>query len=74
MDATDLQQLRILRLPEVLFLTGLSQASLYRYCKANRFPVQVRLGPNRVGWRASEVREWLETRRRAAVSAGAEDE
>ena len=52
---------RILRLPELLRLTGLSSATLYRWIADRRFPAPVKLGPNSVGWRASAVQAWIES-------------
>ncbi|MCQ2040306.1 AlpA family phage regulatory protein [Pseudomonas kunmingensis] len=40
-------------------MTTLSHATLWREIKAGRFPRQVRLSPGRVGWRASDLRQWL---------------
>lgn len=48
-----------LREEQVLEVTTLSHATLWREIKAGRFPRQVRLSPGRVGWRASELRAWL---------------
>lgn len=65
----DLKQLRIVRRPEVEKVTGLSRATLYRLIAAGEFPAPVRLTAGyAVGWRASEVREWLESRE--TVGAG----
>lgn len=50
---------RYLREEQVLEVTTLSHATLWREVKAGRFPKQVRLSPGRVGWRASEVNRWL---------------
>ncbi len=55
---------RIIRKAELLEITGLSSASLYRRMKEGDLPLPVRLGPNSVGWRASEVQEWLDSRER----------
>ncbi len=44
--------------------TGLSSATIYRYMALDLFPAQRKLGPNRVGWLASEVRAWSESRPR----------
>jgi prophage regulatory protein len=52
---------RIIRLPELLRITGLSTASVYRQMAETRFPRPVRLGKNAVGWRASAVLSWLES-------------
>ena len=51
---------RILRICEVIHLTTLSRATLYR--KAGRsFPAPIRLtaGGGRIGWREDSVRLWL---------------
>ena len=48
----------------VVLKTGLSPASIYRYAARNLFPVQRRIGPNRVAWLASEVVAWVESRPR----------
>jgi predicted DNA-binding transcriptional regulator AlpA len=42
--------------------TGLSSATIYRYMAVNLFPARRKLGPNRVGWLASEVKTWGENR------------
>lgn len=42
--------------------TGLSSATIYRYMARDLFPARRKLGPNRVGWLASEVRAWSESR------------
>ena len=42
--------------------TGLARSTIYAYVKQGHFPRQRRLGPGRVGWRASEVRAWIAAR------------
>ncbi len=42
--------------------TGLARSTIYAYVKRGLFPRQRRLGPGRVGWRASEVRTWINSR------------
>jgi len=42
--------------------TGLARSTIYAYVKQGLFPRQRRLGPGRVGWRASEVRNWIASR------------
>lgn len=49
---------RYLKEVEVLSVTSLSHATLWREVKAKRFPAQVRISPGRVGWRASEIALW----------------
>ena len=56
---------RILRLPEVVEITGLSRATIWRRVKVGEFPKPVRLGGLRsrsIGWYESAIREWLENR------------
>jgi prophage regulatory protein len=51
---------RIIRLPELVQLTGLSAASIYRLIAKGRFPRAVSLGPQAKGWKASAVALWFE--------------
>ena len=53
---------RILRLREVIALTGLSASSIRREEQAGRFPKRVRLGPGTVGWAAEAVSDWIRSR------------
>ena len=50
---------RVLRLPEVLKMTGISRASVYKRLKEGTFPQPIRLGPRTVGWRLSDLDLWL---------------
>lgn len=52
---------RILRLPEVMQITGLSKATIYRKLKAKQFPVQVRPSDSAVGWRDNDIQAWVES-------------
>jgi len=65
---------RVIPIAELSRLTSLSTATIYRWIKGGQFPSPLQLGPNRVGWLSSEVQEWLKSRRRAASTAGAEEE
>ena len=53
---------QFLRIREVLRLMGLSRATLYVMVNENQFPVPVRLRARTVAWRASQVKEWMDTR------------
>jgi len=53
---------RILRKPEVLHITGLSDPTIWRLERDGKFPRRVQLGGNSVGWFLSELNEWLETK------------
>jgi prophage regulatory protein len=52
---------KILRLPSVLELTGLSRSSIYQQIAQGTFPKQVSLGARAVGWRESDIQNWLES-------------
>lgn len=55
---------RVLSIREVISLTSLSRATLYRM-SGRTFPAPVRLTPtgSRVAWVEAEVRDWLSSRR-----------
>ena len=54
--------MKILRLPHVIALTGLSRSTLYLYMQKQQFPNQVKLGPRAIGWVEDEVVEWMRAR------------
>ena len=64
------QENRILRLREVMRLTGLSKTTIYRRYRDGTFPRPLKLGPQSIGWRRGEILEWLESRPRAGAAAG----
>lgn len=41
-------------------LLGISKSTLYRLIKGRSFPAPLRLSPNRVAWRSSDVDAWLD--------------
>ncbi len=50
----------ILRLHDVLQISGASRSSIYKWKNEGKFPQPVKLGPRAVGWRRSEVQQWLD--------------
>jgi prophage regulatory protein len=50
----------ILRMPDVMKLTGLSRSSIYLMISNGSFPRQVSLGARAVGWRESDIHDWLD--------------
>ena len=60
---TTLEDLAILRLPDVKRLTGLGRSSIYQMMKDGIFPRSVALGYRAVGWTACDIRAWLQARR-----------
>ena len=61
---------RIIRLPEVMRLTGCSRSHVYQDLN---FPKPVKIGPRASGWMLREVVEWLNRRvaQRDAANDGA---
>ncbi len=49
---------------EVMMLTGLSGATIWRRMKAGDFPLSVQLTPNKIGWFLDEIETWMESRPR----------
>jgi prophage regulatory protein len=52
----------ILRLPQVKLRTGLSRSSIYNAMKRAEFPASVSLGARAIGWRASDIDAWIDSR------------
>lgn len=50
---------RLLRIDEVLHVTGLSKNTIYRRMREGTFPRQIRIGPNSVAWRQSDIERWI---------------
>jgi prophage regulatory protein len=49
---------RFLPKAEVLRITGLSDTTLWRMCRARKFPAPIQISTNRIAWLSSEVAEW----------------
>lgn len=52
----------ILRLSDVLKVTGLKRSSLYSAIQRDEFPKQISLGARSVGWISTEVDAWMDQR------------
>ena len=50
-------RVKMLKLKEVVELTGLSRAMIYRYEGRGKFPARRQMGPNSVRWNSEEVVE-----------------
>lgn len=53
---------RYVRAAEITRKTGLSLSTIYRLEQNGGFPRRRVLGPNSVGWLASEINDWLTSR------------
>lgn len=57
--------IRLIRLPEVIHLTGLKRSSIYSFIERGIFPAQISLsGPagRAVGWDESAIEQWISDR------------
>ena len=54
--------LRLMRLPEVKAVTGLSRSTIYKTVSEGTFPRPVRINQRAVGWWEHEVQAWLAER------------
>jgi predicted DNA-binding transcriptional regulator AlpA len=65
----------ILRLPELIAYTGLSRSAIYDRMDENSprydasFPKQIRLGGTAVGWKQSDVDQWIENCKNSPIEA-----
>ena len=53
---------RFLSRAEVLDVVGVTYPALWQWMREGKFPLARELGERRVGWLASEVRKWMESR------------
>lgn len=54
--------MKVIRIAQVIAVTGLSKATIYRYMDKGVFPRPIKLGEHSVGWIEEEVIAWIESR------------
>ena len=59
---------RIIRINEVMAMTGLSRSGIYAAIKEGTFPAQLKLSVRSSGWLESEVIAWRDKRPRGSQS------
>ena len=52
--------IKILRLPSIIELTGLSRSTIYQRISKDEFPAPISLGGRAVGWVEEDVLLWLQ--------------
>lgn len=57
---------RILRLPDVLELTGLGRSLVYALMREGDFPKSIKLSARAVGWPEVEILGWIEQKKNEA--------
>ncbi len=53
---------RIIRLPEVIKMVGLSQTTIWRLQQENTFPKSVKISSRACGWSLNEINQWINAR------------
>lgn len=51
---------RVLRLAQVVEITGLKRPTIYKLIASGHFPRQVKLGSTAAGWISTEIEAWLD--------------
>lgn len=51
--------MKVVRLQQVMEMTGLGRSTIYKYMSESWFPKPISLGGRSVGWLESEVSEWI---------------
>ncbi|ELX4206463.1 AlpA family transcriptional regulator [Vibrio vulnificus] len=51
--------MRLIRLKEVMHVTGLARATIYKYMNEGNFPKSVSLGGRATAWEISEIEDWI---------------
>ncbi len=53
---------RLLRISEVMAITGLGRDAIYRLSKKAAFPLPRKIGSRASAWRSDEISRWVESR------------
>lgn len=53
---------KVLRLQEVIRITGMGRSSIYKWMSEGTFPSPLSLGIRSVGWLEADIQEWLGSR------------
>jgi len=61
---------KMLRLPNVIELTGLSRSSIYLRMSKEEFPQSISLGGRAIAWLEEDINQWLEDKITASKNAG----
>lgn len=51
--------MKIIRIKEVMELTGLARSTIYKFISNSQFPKSVALSDHCVGWVESEIQDWI---------------
>lgn len=65
---------RLMRLQDIINITGMSKAVIYAWMKEGKFPKQIQIGARSVAWIEEEIYAWIQERinaRNEQVNGGA---
>jgi predicted DNA-binding transcriptional regulator AlpA len=65
-DLNDFDDLRVVPLPLAIKIVGISGRTWERMEARGETPPKTQLSPHRIGYRVSDLKEWLDARRAAA--------
>lgn len=54
--------LKLMRLPEVRNVVGLSKSEIYRQINFGTFPEPISIGARSVAWTEASVQEWIQSK------------
>ena len=57
-----METLKILRLPAVITMLGVSKPTIYLWIKRGRFPAPLKIGQKASGWLLSDIESWIAER------------
>ena len=58
---------RFIKLDEVIYRTGLKTTMIYTLMNQGRFPKNIKLTNDRVGWLESDIDRWIDERIKASI-------
>ena len=62
---TELPATSLLRLPNVIQITGLARSTIYKLISDERFPPPLKLSQRAVAWSLLDIEQWIASRTRA---------
>lgn len=60
-NSLPLPECRLLRIPDVIDMTGMPRSTIYLKMKNKEFPQQVNIGARSVAWVESEILDWIKS-------------
>ena len=51
---------RLIRLPEVMAMTGVKKSTIWKWISENKFPQRIKLSHRVSVWKLTDVNQWIE--------------